>query len=857
MKFTVTKIIAVCCFIAAMTSIGAAQKPAVNTAVPAKEAIKVEQAAALAIAKKYWLWASPIAEPALKDDFKKLITWIPAFDGVKKNEELAVKLSSDIMVLNTYNNAPNITAAIAGAAFDMAPGYVEPAQNLGCAIASFSDNNKDAKVRAREKEIYADAETLLNYAVYLSLDNGNYTDGSLDPLIALGNLYIDMKKYEEAKEKFETALKIREGYPPALTGMITYYKAVKKPQMIAGVKEAARKKPTIIGKAFNEIDKKQKPIDANNHDGTEASIEKYTQTIIDVGPVTYADIIEMIDPAAARQMKDRVKKLNDKMKITVPDISILTQYTTINEDNIIRVYAASQAVGQEMESIANYALRSGLQAVNSQADMLEDIGITAKVSVSGKAGASNMTIAEFIRDAAKNPQKYEDAEIEVDEEEMQRQAMAYAEQMMGGLSKATQGDPKKADPKAVTKVFKDSSKAEPILAILAVNPFEYANAWDIIIQQKNVRPLTAKMGALGAYINTVNSKALADLTDIRETLIREYGKLESEYNKKDMALSNADYSQEERQLKECQLKREYYPRFNNTSRIYWSQATQTTSMAYKKLENYIPKMYQSIMKHLVYITDEKIRGQQEDKLVGTIASGLQAAIGNVLLAYASLGKHAFDKTWIECDEEKMRQLTLAVAAQKSKAAAEMKAAQDKKLNAFKNGVIDENSSYYKKFIEPYESSVNLGVLKWKINDHFSYLKINLWTPNASLDYSRFENHLTGNTYINSDLSIRGGAGPVSGEATVGTTLVRDKNGNVHPDNIDERAGFNVGASKGFLSVSTGTTYSTQRGSRSYNKLELTGNEYLDGLKEEYFGDIGKWIPSEVPPKELWKGEYEK
>jgi tetratricopeptide (TPR) repeat protein len=803
----------------------------------------------LAVAKKYYLWSFPMMEPAIGSEFARIINWDPRFDGKRKDEKTAALLSYDVMIMGTHGGASNAAAAMACAVFDIAYDDVCAAQNLGCAIATFCDNSKNEEIKDKEKEIYADAESVLLYAVNISLDNGKYTHRSLDPLTALGNLYLDMARNEEAKDKFEAALNIRDSYPPAMAGLMAYYRAVNRPQMMRGFGMAAKNKPTVIGRAFNEIIK-------NNDDkvpsrkeplGTEEALEKNMEELSNVEATTYADIFGEIDPENAGRIRKNAKAISDKMKIKVPDMTVLTQFTKIDEENQVSIRCACKAVEEELLKIIDYTRLYSLNSISTQADVLENLGVSGRMM--------GMTLPDFMRDAAKNPKKYENAEISVDPGlagHMQSRMMAFADDMLANMNKIMSGDMSSDN---VSKVFKGVGKVDPLTAVLGLDPYDYANSWDVIIQQFNAKRLSEKINAIGSYITMVNGRTSQGYADIVQTFWREYNKIATAYAKEEERINDA-YRDDPDKLKVHmhKLHVNYFPQFNNCFIPYFGQATQLTSMAYKKLERYIPMMYQAAMRHLVYISDEKVRQDQENKLVGMIAQGLQAAIQILVASYGFGGVR--DIRQCGCDEEELKRIERSIAEREKKLGNEMITAQKAKMNAFKNGDVDQNSSWYKDYIKKYEYSLDLIFIKYRTNDHFTVMEKNFWTPFGSFEHSKFENHISGKTSVNCDISLGLDAGAVKGEAKFGFSYVKDKDGRIHPDDLDIRSGLDASVGKGPLSASAGISASLQRGTKLHSKLELTGNEYIDGLKTKYFGERGGWIRTEVPTLELWSGEYE-
>jgi len=804
----------------------------------------------LEIAMKYYRRASKLIEPDLLSEFRRVIAAEPVFDGKTKKSEFAVKLSHDVADLSMCG-APNVALAVACAAFDMVPNAVWAVNNLGNAIAMFCDNSADDFVRSKEQEIYADAETVLRHAVGLSMVGSIYTESSLPPLVSLGNLWLDMKKLEEAKGMFEAALRVRKGYPRAIAGMMAYYRAKGMPQMAMGVARSAGENKTVIGDSFDEIIKNNNDVELGNMEQrNEEEMEKYMDKLCEVNETTYADIFGKIDPETARKTRESVKRLNDKMRITVPDVSMLTAFTAVNSDNIVSIKKATEAVAEELQHIIKYTMRYSSASVYIQADTLERLGIDTKVA--------GLAMPDFMRDAAKNPKKYENRNLNMGgvAQDVKSKMMAFADDAMSGINSFMSMDFSSGDR---TKFFQNVGKVEPLVAVQGLNPYDYANAWDVMIQQFNAKKLLEKTSAIGAYIGAVNSKTLeiySSIVDKAQRDLMDLAKREGEEEDAAWERYTKDDSPNARKRYDIALHKihlKYYPQYDPIYKRIFAELTQFTSMGYKKLERYVPKMYQTAMKHLVLISDLKIRARQEEILVGTIATGIQTALQLLLGAYG----HAAVKDIRECgcDEELLKAYEAEIkAAEKKEGNAKIEKQRAAK-NAFKNGIIDENSSFYKDYIKKYEREWNFIFFKYRTNEHFTVVDTNIWTPWGSFGRSSHTNHISGSKRVSCDLSLGLDAGAVSGGAKFGYSYVKDKNGNIHPDDLDIRAGLEASAGKGPLSSSLGMEASLQRGTKVYGKLELTGSEYIDAMKEAHFGKHGKWIRTELPAVELWSGEY--
>jgi tetratricopeptide (TPR) repeat protein len=818
----------------------------------------------LRIAEKYYEWAEPRIA-AGRSEFGKTVSWKPKFDGKNKDYGLAAALSCDTGVAGTMGGLGDMTVALACTAFDAASDDVTTAQNLGCAVAMFCDNNTDAAVTSREKEIYEDAATVLHYAVSLSMTGGIHTKASLGPLTALGNLYLDMERYEEAKDLFMTARRIDETYMPAINGLAAYYRATKKPQFVLMMHAAAKKNPTSIGKTANDIDENSKKAEKIAEDGAAASeeeLEKQIDMAEEIEAPCYGDLFENIDERTAERMIRNRKDLQSKMKIKVPNITILTTFTDINKDNQISVRSAAEAVADELEHLTKYvkALPGGIG--NTAADMFENTGI-------GDFKYMGMDFHDFIRDAVSNPEKYKDRDMP-DVHLRTDNINKYIQELqnsLGGITAARHG--MEGGDELGLKFSKTIAKANPLLIPLSMNPFKYANAWDVMMQRYNVPLLIKKKALLDSYCTVVMRKASNTIADIQRNFKREYGEIEDTFDRAIKDLKERYDKEEERcgDNMECveavrkrhrvelhKLHERFYPQLNQCTKRYWLEGTGYAAATYKKLERNLPRLYTEVMKHVVYISDEKIRAQQEDMLVGTLATTLSTAISLVLGTYG--GGEILRIEMCGCDPEEMARLEEELREEKEKKDEEMRKRQKAAQNAFKNGTIDENSSYYKDYVKKWEYEIDLVAFKYKTNDYFTKKEVSIQTKIGSLSASAYNSKFTQASNVSADLTLGGEIGPGEVKSTFGMTIVWDENGKMHPDGCDLRAGIEVSAGTGPVSASAGISASLVRGTKVYGEVSLTGNEYIDKMKEDALGkgyaDLAFTPDSTV---KLWNGEY--
>jgi len=499
----------------------------------------------LRIAKKYYEWAEPRISIG-RSEFSKVVKWKPLFDGKKKDYKLANSLSHDTCILGTMGQMGGMTVALACAAFDLAFDDVMIAQNLGCSIAIFCDNNTDPTVTAREKEIYEDAATVLLYSISLSMAANAHTIASLGPLTALGNLYLDMKKFEEAKNLFMTARRIDDGYMPAISGLTAYYKAMNMPQFIPMMLAAAKKKPSDIGKGATKIEEENKKSEKLIKEGgepTEEELEKMIDIAETIQAPCYAELLGELDPKGAEKIIKARNDLQSKMKITIPNIHILTEFTDINEDNQISVKAAVKAVEKDIEYLGRYVKLLPRGTGNMAADMFENTGM-------GDFNYMGMKFHDFLRDISEHPEKYENMknmpEAHLRMDNLNKFAQE-AKDSLSGMTSARHGFGDEST--AARNVSKVAAKANLLAFPLSLNPFEYANPYDILLQQYNVPLVVKKKNLCDQYGITVLKKTGEVLTDVYRNFNRAYGDKKDQFDKEVEKITKRCEDEEEKARK--------------------------------------------------------------------------------------------------------------------------------------------------------------------------------------------------------------------------------------------------------------------------------------------------------------------
>jgi hypothetical protein len=808
----------------------------------------------LAIAEKYY--QKTVAWVEEKSEFLRIINFTPDFCGSSVDAEKAKNLSIDTASLITFTNAKNMSTAFAAAVFTLDPDSAVTANNLAAAIASCNDRLLESGQAT--DEAYQDAVSVYLYALQQSKKEGKLTSDSLNILVSLGNLYLDTNQYKQAYAAFSEAYQFDKDCSGAKIGLMNYYLAkgdlknalkyadgMHYPVMAQKVADLEKEKPDVL---------KEEPVDANaSEEKMEEAMDRHTEIPV----LTTFDFYQNIDPQAYADAKDFVDGIRGRMLYTAPDITIISQYSSLQ--NI------SQPMGQSaLESFAvgikELYERQAEANAEQNLDTLEGLGVDIDFG-----GVS-------IEDIIANPEAYENLEPDITGlEDLEENAMDMAQEILDAMNNLENNNYEGIE--NVDQVFSAFSKVLPENEIFAHNPFEYGNYLDFFVQRYNVSVLQRKMNVLPLYAMKVNNKVNEQIIAQAEALGMQISKLDEaqaeEEEKLAKQLEDSDLPELERARRFHAIHEKYRPQRNNYKSIAYNQLTTMAIEAYlKKIKPNAEKVYNDGMGHIMLISDEEVQKSLEDRLVQQVLNAVTGALNNVLVAH-SIAK--WEEPFECCDLPELE------AAEAARLEAEEAAAREQALNdeearkKFEACEIDENTELYKRYIKPYEVNINTIVFKGTISPYKSSWNVIIGSENlaevvsaatgvksnfgAGVNFGKMTNHFSNATTYNGGLTFqaKAGIGDVETKLTtnVGASLTKGPNGIFSPNDVDIYSDTSVSARAGLVSATSGIEVSAARGTRFHGKAVITGDKYLDKYKQDV---MGHWPDIDL---KIWEGQYKK
>ncbi len=825
-------------------------------------------ATALRLAKTRFDASRAAMDAASVVEFSRLVTWPPRWDGLLPDATKAAAASYAVSMSVTYAKNPHFAVAYAASIFTLNPASPTAAGNLASGLATAAERlfPDESKV-AERAPLRSDAEKLYLYALSLTVKNKAWTQGSMIPLLNLANLYMDTKAYEKARPLFLAARALDRSSWAAALGLASYYEAVKKPHLAKAVLEDPELERPAMFAAASKHEEQTKATETFTEIPIEAPDETYEAAIQALSSqelVTAAEFIAGMDQNERNKTRLFVDNLPVKGSYTAPSITMVAQYSSLEA---ISKPNGVAALTDFSEAVGVITGKSAAEGYKSTKGITESMGLKIDLGLD-------------LDDAVAHPEKYENTDPNVKVSGVE--TLKANAQAMGAEAKVAERD--LAAGKTASTVAL-ASKIDPFFSILGMNPADYADPSNLLIQRHNLVMHNRKMNAYTGYLFSVNRRTTRQINEIvtrahikvnelekqeaeeLDRLAEQLAKAVDDHNKRYGDSKNPpEFNFRPWEIRAHSIHVNYAGQHDQVMGAGWNQATQVATVAYiQKVKKNAEALYYDVFRHVSIISDPAVREKKDQALKHEILKSVSWALQNVMVAYASF-------TWRDnwdcgCDLENLEQLREQEREAAERAEAERIERNRGEKKRFESGEIPESSPLFAK-LDAYGTDLNIPFIPFlsgRISAARTVVRFEAEFPlpgSPSLSYGFTQSEFTGATTHNAGVELgfsgQAGGAEVGAKIKINGTIAVDGKGVV--SDYDISGGATVSAEGTFGGAEAGFEASATRGCTLSAKAEANLNP-LAGMAKEKMGDyIGEDAADHLPDggdvkKELWSGEY--
>jgi hypothetical protein len=763
-------------------------------------------------------------------EYSRTITWVPRFDGKSQDPEKARTYSLPVSVFTNFYNRPQFVIASAVAVFSLDPQSSANANNFASALVTAGERLYPDPADLKFLSAYRkDAESVFLYSIALSMKGDAWTDASLTPIINLGNLYIDMDRLEEARSLFMVARKLSPFSWDAALGLSAYFLAINQPEKAKAVLDDEKlDRPMMysLAKKQAKVLEKSDPFAELPSESPEKSYEEGIQAINSEPIATAADFIAQLDQDERNKMRYFIEHLPPKGSFTAPSITTVSQYASLKA---ISSPQGSSVLKDFREMIQTYALGSAAAAGKEQLKMLSRLGMNVDMGVD-------------LDDAAKNPGKYVDSKrknkVRVDKKklmasipEMRKQAEEARRDLATGKTASTAAL---------------GAQIDPFIAITQIEPQNYADPTNVLIQRHNFAVHNRKANLYNGYLYSVNKRTQRQVmetvkryTEKVATIEKLQAEEQAEFERqREYAAQHGD-SSVEWAIKQHVIHTKYFNQLNNAAEIGFGSAANIASLTYvQKIKPMAEAYYYDQIRHVALISDPEVRDQKEAELRRSINSALVWSLGTVATAHSSF--HYHDDWDCDCNlAALLQQREEEQAARHDAETARIK--HNKAARAiFKSGEIPESSPLFKR-LDSYFTEFNLGFITVRVSCARTTAKLNVKLPVAgspeifgSITRSEFTGAATYGGGMKVSVGLDQKAGNVGAYLSLGGSVSTDGQGVVKDYSVTTGTGLTVSAKGTTVSVGGSLTFGKAAG----QEWEQRDSDFAAGVSQSFKNGYG-------------------
>jgi hypothetical protein len=761
------------------------------------------------------------------NDYARLVTWVPAFDGERPDPAAAKKFS--IAVAMATNNLPrpyfNIAAGCAVFALD--PGSSVAANNMASAILSGGEMICEKNPTPEALAIYRrDAEAGYLYAIWQSMKDGEWSEESLTPVINLGNLCIDLGKLEEARSLFMVARRIKPESWDAALGLAGYFIAAgNKDKALAILEDDNLDKPMNTGipvKASKSLEKSEEfadlPVEA-----PESKFEEGIKIMAAEPVLTSADFVTQLDQSERNKMRYFIEHLPPLGSYAAPKINKLTQYASLQA---ICGPQGVSALKDFTEMLAVFSLGSFAATSNQQLDWLASMGLKIDPGVD-------------MNDVARNPAKYMDKDLDPNVQVSGMEEFLANMKELGKEANKAQLDLATGKTASIVAI---AGKIDPFHNILLLNPDDYADPMNIIMQKMNYTVYQRKNHLYYGYLYSLNKKTysqiseiigqsnrkMEDLAKLRDAEMEEFVK-RREAAQEQANATGSNFQSAEWAMMEHNIHVKFFNAANNVQETGFGSATNVVSTAYmKRFKPNVEAYYYDVIRHIALISDPDVRKQKDADLQNSMNQALTWFLQTVLTAHGSF--KYYDEWDCGCSLE---ELLAAREAEQNEMEAEENARimRNKTAKAvFDSGEIPPSSQLYKR-LDEYVDVYHLGLIKVRASCARTTIEVNTeWLSKppfsvpVSFNYTSTTSEFTGATTRNGGVKVGiTDIGPAKASANLNLSVSLSTDGNGAVRDYSVTAGATAGVKVGNYNVSAGANVSVTGNQNGITDYNIGGN----------------------------------
>lgn len=741
-------------------------------------------------------------------DYTAIVNWVPQFDGKNLNKTRARELSLAVALSINSLPRPYYNTALATAVFSLDPDSPVAAGNMGSAILSggemICEKNPSPEALAPYRR---DAESAFLYAIKRSMKDDQWSDASLTPVINLGNLCIDMGRLEEARSLFMVARKIKPESWDAALGLAAYFIALnQKDKALAVLEDDNLDRPLGPGlpvKASKSLEKSEEyadlPVEA-----PEAKFEKGIEIMAAEPVMTSADFISQLDQSERNKMRYFIEHLPVQGSYVAPSIKKLTQYSTLK---VMSGPLGMSTLQDFSEMLGVFSLGSFASTTNEQLDWLAGMGLKIDPGVD-------------MNDVARNPQKYMNQDLDPDVKISGKEEFVAKMKQMGMDANKAKLDLATGD---VSSTIAIAGKIDPIHLILQMNPDDYADPMNVVMQKMNYTVYQRKNHLYNGYLYKLNKKTYDQVTEIISQCNR---KMEDLAKVRDAELKDVEERRKaaearavaagttvqnaEWDLIEHNIHVKFFHAANNIQETGFGSATNVVATTYmQRFKPNVEAYYYDVFRHIAMISDPDVRQKKDADLRNSINQAVTWYLNTVMAAHGSF--KYYDDWDCGCSLEEL--LAAREAEEKAMEAEEnARIARNKAAKAvFDSGEIPESSPLFRK-LDSYVDEYQLGLVKVRASCARTTVEVNTeWLSKAfnlpaSFSYKSTTSEFTGASTSTAGLKVgiekKVGEANVNANVNLSVSVSSDGNGVVKDYSVT--AGASAGVSVKGYSVSGGT-----------------------------------------------------